>query len=79
MQIHLSAEVEARLDELSGGTSAGRDEVIGDALAGYFDEVAEVRRMLDRRYDELDGGRVNAVPAAAIAAHFRAKRAGWAR
>ena len=42
-------------------TKTGRatDELVQDAMAGYLDELAEVRGMLDRRYDEIKSGRSN--------------------
>jgi hypothetical protein len=38
-----------------------KDELVQDAMAGYFDELARVREMLDRRYDDIDSGRVKPV------------------
>ena len=32
-----------------------------DAMAGYLAEVAEVRQMLDGRYDDLKSGRVKPI------------------
>ena len=32
-----------------------------DAMAGYLQEVAEVRHLLDRRYDDIKSGRVKPV------------------
>ncbi|HKI72901.1 MAG TPA: hypothetical protein VKA81_11020 [Verrucomicrobiae bacterium] len=32
-----------------------------DALAGYLTEVAEVREMLDGRYDDIKSGRVKPI------------------
>ena len=36
-----------------------------DALAGYFDELASTRDMLESRYDDLKSGRVKLVTGAA--------------
>jgi len=30
-------------------------------LIGYFDEVAHTREVLDRRFDDLESGRVNPI------------------
>ena len=32
-----------------------------DALAGYLEEVAEVREMLGSRYDDINSGRVKPI------------------
>jgi hypothetical protein len=37
------------------------DEVIEDALTGYFDELRYTREMLDRRYDDLESGKVTPI------------------
>ena len=35
--------------------------VMEDAMAGYLQEVTEVRQMLDSRYDDIKSGRVEPV------------------
>jgi hypothetical protein len=42
---------------------AGRPpvEVIEDAVVGLYDELAYTREMLDRRYDEMEGGKVQGI------------------
>jgi hypothetical protein len=44
-------------------TKTGREpnDLIEDAMAGYLQELGEVREMLDSRYDDLKTGRVQAV------------------
>lgn len=37
------------------------DELVEDALIGYFDEVADTRATLDRRFDDLESGRVKLI------------------
>ncbi len=44
-------------------------------MAGYFDELTEVRGTLDRRYDDVVNGRVKLVPGEAVVARFREKSA----
>jgi len=39
------------------------EELIQDAVIGYFNELALAREMLDRRYDDLESGRVKPIPA----------------
>jgi hypothetical protein len=58
-------------------TEAGRrpDELLEDAMAGYFDGLARTREMLNSRYDELKSGRVKPISRDEIVAHFREKSA----
>jgi hypothetical protein len=34
---------------------------VEDAVIGYFDELAYSREMIDRRYDDLESGRVKPI------------------
>jgi hypothetical protein len=44
-------------------------------MAGYFDELARTREMLNSRYDDLKSGRVKPVSRDGLVAHFREKSA----
>jgi hypothetical protein len=58
MEVHLTPDVEAKLNALVTETGRTADEFVQDALAGYFEELAQVRAMLDSRYDEIKSGQV---------------------
>jgi len=58
MDVRLKPETESRLQELAATTGRQADELVEDAMAGYLAELAEVRKMLDDRYDDLKSGRV---------------------
>jgi predicted transcriptional regulator len=60
MVVRLKPETESRLQELAATTGRQPDELIEDAMAGYLAELAQVREMLDSRYDNVKSGR--AVP-----------------
>ncbi len=61
MEVHFKPETELRLNEFASKTGRATDELVEDALAGYLDEVAGVRGMLDGRYDEVKAGRVKPI------------------
>jgi predicted DNA-binding protein len=61
MEVRLSPELKTRLDQWTAATGRPADDLIEEAMAGNFDELGEVRAMLDRRYDELKSGRVSAI------------------
>jgi hypothetical protein len=48
---------------------------VQDAMAGYFDELAQVREMLNSRYDDIKSGRVNLIPGDDVIARLRARKA----
>jgi predicted transcriptional regulator len=61
MEVQVSAETAKKLNDLA--TSSGREpeEIVEDALAGYLEEVASVRKTVERRFDDLKGGRANPI------------------
>jgi hypothetical protein len=75
MEVHFSPDTEKKLKELSTQSGRRTDDLVEDALAGYFDEVLQVREMLDSRYDDLKSGRVKPISRDEVIAHFREKSA----
>lgn len=61
MEVHFTSETEKKLRDLSAHSGRGTDELVEDAMAGYFAEALQVREMLDSRYDDLTSGRVKPV------------------
>jgi integrase len=58
MKVHFKLETESRLTELASKSGRAPGDLVEDALAGYLAEVAEVREMLDGRYDDIRGLRI---------------------
>jgi predicted DNA-binding protein len=65
--------VQAKLDRLVTETGRPADEFVQDAMAGYVDELADVRATLDNRYDDLKSGRVRLIGGDEVIARLRAK------
>ena len=61
MDVHFTPDVEAKLNALATETGRTADEFIQDALVGYFEELAQVRGMLDSRYDDIKSGKVTPI------------------
>jgi predicted transcriptional regulator len=61
MVVRLKSETESRLQELAATTGRAPDELVEDAMAGYLAELAQVRKMLGDRYDEIKSGRVEPI------------------
>lgn len=61
MEVHLSPELEAKLNQVVKETGRGVDDLVEDAMAGYLDELSQVRSTLDSRYDDIKSGRVKPV------------------
>jgi hypothetical protein len=58
MEVHFTPDVQAKLEQVARDSGRRSEEVIEDALTGYFDELRYTREMLDRRYDDLESGNV---------------------
>jgi predicted transcriptional regulator len=61
MEVHLKPDVQAKLEQMARESGRPSHELVEDAVAGYFDEIAHTREMLDRRFDDLESGRVNPI------------------
>ena len=61
MEVHFTPEVQSKLEEMARETGRPSEELVEDAVLGYFDELAQAREMLDRRFDDLETGRVQPV------------------
>lgn len=60
--MHLNnPSLRAKIDQWVAETGRVADELVEDAMAGYFDELAHVREMLDSRYDDLKSGEVKPI------------------
>ena len=75
MEVHFTPELERQLREMAAQSGKATDELVEDALRGYFDEVRSIRSTLDRRYDEMKNGAVKPVAAEEVEAYFRSKSA----
>ena len=49
MEVHVTPDVQARLEPMARDTGRRSDELVDDAVTGYFDELANTREILDRR------------------------------
>jgi predicted DNA-binding protein len=53
MEVRFTPEVQTKLEQMARETGRPSEELVEDALVGYFDELAHAREMLDRRFDDL--------------------------
>ena len=79
MEVHFAPETEKKLKDLAAQSGRGPDELVEDAMAGYFEEVAQTREMLNSRYDDLRSGKVKPIPGDEVEAYFREKSAAACR
>ena len=74
MDVHLNnPDLQAKVNQWVTETGRSADELVEDAMAGYFDELAQVRNTLDSRYDDIKSGKVRLIPGDEAFARLKAK------
>ena len=73
MEVHFTPETEKKLKDLAAQSGRGTDDLVEDAMAGYFDEVRQVREALNSRYDELENGRAKPIDGEEAFSRLKAK------
>jgi hypothetical protein len=61
MEVHFRPDVQAKLERMALESGRPSDELVEDAVVGYFDDLARTREMLDRRFDEMEKGKVRPI------------------
>lgn len=71
MDVQFTPDLEKKLNDLAAQSGRSAGEIVQDAAAGMFDELAETRQMLERRYDDIESGRVELIPGNEVFARLR--------
>jgi predicted DNA-binding protein len=58
MSLEIKPNQEAKIAALAAKTGRDEAEILEEVIDSYFDELADVREMLDQRYDQFKAGRV---------------------
>lgn len=61
MEVHFSPDVQAKLEQMAQVSECRSEELVEDAVNGLLLELAYAREMLDRRYDEIESGKVHLI------------------
>ena len=73
MEVQFEPDVQAKLDQMARESGRAAAELVKDVVAGYFDELAGTREMLNSRYDDIKSGRVTLIPGDEVFARLREK------
>ena len=73
--MHFTPEVQAKLEKMARDTGRRSDQLVENVVAGFFDENTFTRETLDRRYDDLESGRVKPISGEEVFARLKAKSA----
>ena len=58
MSLEIKPDQEAKIAALAAKTGRDKAEILEEVIDSYFDELADVREMLEQRYDQFKAGRV---------------------
>ena len=72
-------DIQAKLEPWASQTGRPAEELVEDVMAGYFDELAQVRETLDSRYDDIKSGKVKLIPGDEVIARLRERSAAYRR
>ena len=75
MEVHFPPEVQTKLEQMARDTGRRSNELVENVVTDFFDEITFTRETLDRRYDDLESGRVKLIPGDEVFARLRAKSA----
>jgi predicted transcriptional regulator len=75
MEVHFRPDLQAKIDQMARDSGRPGDELVETVVADFFDDLAFTRETLDRRYDDLESGRVQPVPGDEVFARLRGKSA----
>jgi hypothetical protein len=62
MEVQFENELQNKLDEFARQSGRPAGELVQDAVAGYLEELAGTKSMLDSRYDDIKSGKVKLIP-----------------
>jgi predicted transcriptional regulator len=74
MDVHLTPDLEAKLDQLSAEPGRAKEELVQDAMAGYLDELSQVRDTLSARYNDIKSGSTKPLDGEEVFARLRRKK-----
>jgi len=78
MQLHFTnPDIQAKLEQWATDTGRPAEELVEDVMAGYFDELAQVRETLDSRYEDIKSGKVKLIPGDEVIARLRERSAAY--
>lgn len=61
MEMHLTPQIQAELEQFAADTGCAPDTLVNQLLSGYFEERSKVRETLSSRYDDMKSGRVQMI------------------
>jgi hypothetical protein len=61
MEVQFDPTLQAKLERLARESGRAAADLVQDAVASYVDELAEMRQMLDSRYDDIKSGKVRLI------------------
>ena len=75
MSLEIKPTQEAKIAALAASTGRDKTEILEQVIDSYFDDLDDVRKILDRRYDDFKSGRIQSLTPQELRDHLdRRKR-----
>jgi predicted transcriptional regulator len=75
MEVNFAPDVQAKLEQMARATGRRSDQLVENVATDFFDGISFTRETLDRRYDDMESGKVTPIPGEKVFARLRAKSA----
>ena len=75
MEVHFNPDLQPSSISWQSRADAQQTQGSRDVVAGYSDELAQTREMLNSRYDDLKSGKVKPIPGEEVVSRLREKSA----
>jgi hypothetical protein len=73
MDVQFEPALQAKLDKIARESGRAAADLVHDAVAGYMDELAGTRQVLDSRYDDIKSGKVKLIDGEEAFTRLRAR------
>ena len=61
MSLEITPGQEAKIAALAASTGRDKSEILEQVIDSYFDDLDDIRKILDRRYDDFKSGRIKSL------------------
>ena len=73
MEVLFNPDVQGKLEQMTRATGRRSDQLVENIVADFLDDIAFNREKLDRRFDDMESGRVTPIPGEEVFARLRTK------
>ncbi len=73
MEVQFEPDLQDKIERIARESGRAPADLIHDAVAGYMDDLAQAREMIDSRYEDVRSGKVKLIPGEEAFARLHAR------